>query len=65
VADLRRYHPAFDEGAREAVRVERSLAARDVPGGTAPRRVAAATDAAAERVAAGRAAWAALPVIAR
>jgi argininosuccinate lyase len=64
VADLRRYHPAFDQGAREAVRVERSLAARDVPGGTAPRRVAAATDAAAERVAAGRAAWAALPVIA-
>jgi argininosuccinate lyase len=65
VDDLRRYHPLFDEGARLAVSVEHAVAARDVPGGTAPGRVADALAAAEARHAERRAAWAALPLLAR
>lgn len=39
--DLRRFSPLFDEDAPR-IDVRRSVASRDVPGGTAPRRVAAA-----------------------
>ncbi len=50
VEDLRRFHPAFELDALEAVRVERSVGARDVPGGTAPAQVCAALGAAEERL---------------
>lgn len=48
--DLRRYHTSFEEDALQAVTVERSVAARDVPGGTAPARVAKATEVAEIRL---------------
>lgn len=51
---LRGYHPSFGESALEDVSVERSLAARDVAGGTAPRQVENALTDAATRVASRR-----------
>ncbi len=63
--DLRAYHPLFDEEALGAISVTRALAARDVPGGTAPQRVASALDAAAVRHTEARATWSALPLITR
>jgi argininosuccinate lyase len=59
VPDLQRYHPSFGAGALEAVTVERSVAARDVPGGTAPARVAQALREATERTATARRQWSA------
>ena len=47
---LRATHPAFQTDALEAVRTARSVAARDVPGGTAPSRVTAALEAAQQRL---------------
>jgi argininosuccinate lyase len=58
-AELRAYHPAFEDDALEAVTVPASVAARDVPGGTAPTRVAAAIDASRIAAAAAHAYWAA------
>ena len=49
--DYRAAHPAFDRDVL-AIDLEAALAARDVPGGTAPNRVAAARDAARARLAA-------------
>jgi argininosuccinate lyase len=63
--DLRGYHPLFDEEAMGAISVTRALAARDVPGGTAPRRVASELDAASVRHSEARAAWSALPLTTR
>ncbi len=37
--ELRRFHPEFDNGFYEAVKLETVLASHDVPGGTAPARV--------------------------
>ena len=51
--ELRAAHPLFGEDA-VGVRVEEALAARDVAGGTAPQRVAAALNEAGERLAAAR-----------
>jgi argininosuccinate lyase len=45
IAELRAYHPAFEEDALEAATVAASVAARNVAGGTAPMRVAAAVEA--------------------
>lgn len=42
----RQVSPLFDDDIREAVTLERAVAARDVPGGTAPARVAQAVEAA-------------------
>ena len=42
VEDLQRHHPAFGADAPAAAAVERSVAARNVPGGTAPVQVARA-----------------------
>jgi len=47
--DYRRCSPLFDEGAL-SIDVNSSLAARDIPGGTAPKRVAAALTAARKRL---------------
>jgi argininosuccinate lyase len=52
--DLRRFSPLFEADALR-IDVRRSVAARDVPGGTAPRRVAAALRRAHTRLRAGRA----------
>ena len=49
--DFRRYHPAFEDDAPEALRVERSISARSVPGGTANARVADALGQAERRLA--------------
>lgn len=49
LAELRAAHPRFGPDA-VGLTVERALAARDVPGGTAPRRVSAALRAARRRV---------------
>ncbi len=51
--ELRRFSPLFDEDALR-IDVRRSLASRDVPGGTAPRRVAAALRRARTRLRAAR-----------
>jgi argininosuccinate lyase len=48
LGELRAVHPAFDDGVY-AVTAQASAAARDVPGGTAPARVAAALAAARRR----------------
>ena len=48
--DLRRAHRGFEPSALEELRVERSLAARSSPGGTAPERVREALAAAAKRL---------------
>ena len=50
--DLRAFHPAFAAGAAELVGLERSLEARDLPGGTARARVAAALERAEREIAA-------------
>jgi argininosuccinate lyase len=42
--DLRAFHPAFASGAADLVGLERSLEARDLPGGTARARVTAALE---------------------
>jgi argininosuccinate lyase len=63
-AELQRYHPALGPAALAAGRIERALAARDVPGGTAPARVAAALARASARLAEQRRQWAALPTLA-
>jgi len=52
--ELRRYHDAFDAGALNVVSAAQAVAARDVPGGTAPRRVREALGAAEARLAARR-----------
>jgi argininosuccinate lyase len=41
LAEWRTFHPAFDRGVSRCFDPERSLARRDIPGGPAPRRVAA------------------------
>ncbi len=41
VAEWRRFHPRFDRGVLRCFDPERSVARRDLPGGPAPRRVAA------------------------
>ena len=48
--ELRRHHPAFEASALDELTVERSLAARSSPGGTAPQRVREALASAAERL---------------
>jgi argininosuccinate lyase len=63
--ELRRYDPHFGPDALAAVDVAAAVAARDVPGGTAPSRVARALAEAQTRLAARRASWSALPAIAR
>lgn len=60
---LRKHHPAFGPDALEALRVERSIAARDVPGGTAPVQVRGALRTAEERTLAQRTRWASFPRI--
>ena len=57
-AELRAYHPAFEDDALNAATVPASVAARDVPGGTAPVRVAAAVEASKQLVECARAHWA-------
>ena len=54
VENLRAAHPAFDADALEAVRTARSVAARDLPGGTAPAQVGRALGEAEQRLAAHR-----------
>ena len=49
LADLRAFHPAFPAPASELVDLERSLEARDLPGGTSRRRVQEALAAAETR----------------
>jgi argininosuccinate lyase len=61
--ELRRYHEAFGPDALALGSVQRSVAARDVPGGTAPKRVREALARAAERLAERTATWAALPAL--
>ncbi|HEX2187236.1 MAG TPA: argininosuccinate lyase, partial [Chloroflexota bacterium] len=61
--DLRRYHPAFSPDALRAVQLEAAVQARDVPGGTAPPRVAAALTAARRRHDEARAQWLELPTL--
>jgi argininosuccinate lyase len=58
-AELRAYHPAFEEDALAAATVAVSVAARDVPGGTAPVRVAVAVEASKQMAESARAHWAA------
>ena len=48
--ELHRHHAAFEASALEEVGVERSLAARSSPGGTAPERVREAIAAAAKQL---------------
>jgi argininosuccinate lyase len=48
--DLRAFHPAFPAGASELLDLERAVEARDLPGGTARVRVAAALEAAEAEV---------------
>lgn len=48
--DLRQGHPSFEASALEEMGVERSIAARASPGGTAPERVREALTSAAERL---------------
>lgn len=48
--ELQRLHPAFDEGFFAATTLQATLACHDVPGGTAPRRVAMALASAEGRV---------------
>ncbi|HEX6970754.1 MAG TPA: argininosuccinate lyase [Limnochordia bacterium] len=50
LCELQAVSPALDEEARSVLTIERCLAARDLPGGTAPRRVAEALAAARRRV---------------
>jgi len=54
--ELRAFHPAFPAPAAELVGLERSVEARDLPGGPARRRVVAALDEAEARLAAASAA---------
>lgn len=56
-AELRSYHDGFGDDALAAATVTASLAARDIPGGTAPSRVAMAVERSRREVAAARAAW--------
>lgn len=56
-SELRTYHPAFDDDALAAATVEASIAARDVPGGTAPVRVTAAVDTSTQALALARRHW--------
>jgi argininosuccinate lyase len=49
--DLRAFHPGFAAGAAELVGLERSLEARDLPGGTARARVAEALERAKHEIA--------------
>ncbi|MGH2351949.1 MAG: argininosuccinate lyase, partial [Chloroflexota bacterium] len=63
VDDLRQYHPAFGEDALNAISVERSIAARNVPGGTAPTQVATALTQATERLSRQHRHWSSLPVL--
>ncbi len=51
--DFRRHHPAFDRDLYEAISLKRTLEAKDVPGGTAPRRVREALKEARRRVEGG------------
>jgi argininosuccinate lyase len=64
LADLRRYHEAFEADALLAVRVEHAVAARDVPGGTAPNRVRDALAGAVARRESQRATWDGYPLLA-
>jgi argininosuccinate lyase len=48
--ELRRFSPHFGPDAPAALSVDAAVAARDLPGGTAPHRVAAALAAAADRI---------------
>jgi argininosuccinate lyase len=48
--DLAAFHPAFPAGAGELASLERSVEARDLPGGTARRRVEAALAAAEQEI---------------
>jgi argininosuccinate lyase len=50
VEELRAFHPAFPAAAAELVGLERSIEARDLPGGPARRRVLAALDEAEARL---------------
>jgi len=61
IADLRRHHQAFGPEALDAATVERSIAARDIPGGTAPNQVQGAIAAAMQRLQAERSHWQSLP----
>ncbi len=60
---LQSYHPGDGAAALAAVHVAHSVAARDVPGGTAPSRVSQALGDAERRHAACLAAWAARPTL--
>src|SRR5205823_6611452 len=54
---LRAHHPAFGPDALAAISVERALAARDVPGGTAPNQVRRALADAEQRLAHAHTYW--------
>ena len=58
-AELRTYHPAFEDDALNAATVTASVAARDIPGGTAPIRVAAAIEVSKQIADRDRTHWAA------
>ena len=60
---LRRFHPAFGDDAPAAAGVDQALAARDVPGGTAPPRVRAALQDARQRLTDNQRRWSALPTL--
>ncbi|MDQ3702691.1 MAG: argininosuccinate lyase [Chloroflexota bacterium] len=61
--ELHAYSPHFGPDALLVVHVEHSVTARDVPGGTAPTRVAQALTAAAQRHAAHHATWTTRPTL--
>jgi argininosuccinate lyase len=57
-SQLREYHPAFGDDALHSTTVAASVASRDIPGGTAPRRVSAAVDDSRRQVGEARVKWA-------
>ncbi|MBI3973978.1 MAG: argininosuccinate lyase [Chloroflexi bacterium] len=63
VDELRQFHPALGPEALAAAPVERSVAARNVPGGTAPAQVRQALVAATARTAVQRQRWQSLPCL--
>jgi argininosuccinate lyase len=56
--ELREYHPAFEDDALHSATVAASVASRDIPGGTAPRRVSTAVDHSRRQVGEARVTWA-------
>jgi argininosuccinate lyase len=57
-SELREYHPAFEDDALHSATVAASVASRDIPGGTAPRRVSTAVDHSRRQVGEARVTWA-------